>query len=279
MSLRNQPYIPLYVDDFLTDEKLNECSAKSVGVYIKLLCLMHKSDEYGTILLKQKDEQGSNDIENFALKFTKHMPFSKSIIEESLIELIEEKVLFIEDRKLCQKRMIKDNAISILRSQSGKTGGKKTQEALKSAKAKYKANIQSNYVIENVIENVNINNKKKKVVEKKDSEIQLIYPFNSSEFIEAWGLWKKYKKEEHKFSYKSIITEQATINDLVKIAGGIESECIRFIKHAITKGWKGLYKPTDYSVDETQPIIKKNSNRPDYSNLKQKIETTLSGGN
>lgn len=26
MALRDQPYLPLYVQDFLTDEKLRECS-------------------------------------------------------------------------------------------------------------------------------------------------------------------------------------------------------------------------------------------------------------
>ena len=124
MALRDQPYLPLYVNIFLTDEKLNECSAKSVGVYIKIMCLMHKSEEYGKILLKQKDLIGANIIENYALKFTKHLPFSKTIIEESLRELIDEKVLFLEDDKLCQKRMIRDNELSIIRSEIGSKGGK-----------------------------------------------------------------------------------------------------------------------------------------------------------
>ena len=57
MSRREQPYIPLYAMDFLTDEKLRECSAESVGVYIMLMCVMHKQEEYGTILLRQKDRQ------------------------------------------------------------------------------------------------------------------------------------------------------------------------------------------------------------------------------
>ena len=57
MSLRNQPYFPLYVQDFLTDEKLNCCSASSQGVYIKIMCLLHKSEVYGELMLKQKDKQ------------------------------------------------------------------------------------------------------------------------------------------------------------------------------------------------------------------------------
>ena len=73
MALRDQPYIPLYVQDFMTDEKLSECSAESTGVYIRAMCIMHKSQEYGTVLLKQKDKQTHN--KNFAVK-CRLMPYS-----------------------------------------------------------------------------------------------------------------------------------------------------------------------------------------------------------
>jgi len=71
MALRDQPYIPLMVKDWLTDEKLKECSASSLGVYVYIMCAMHKSREYGTILLKQKNKQTSDQIENFCFKNTK----------------------------------------------------------------------------------------------------------------------------------------------------------------------------------------------------------------
>jgi len=149
MALRDQPYLPLYVQDFLTDEKLIECTAKSTGVYIKIMCVMHKSGTYGKILLKQKDEIGANDIENFAFKLTKHLGFSKPVIEESLRELIDEGVLYIKDKTLCQKRMISDNELSIKRAEIGKEGGKKTQLALKIAKAKKEANTEYENEYEN----------------------------------------------------------------------------------------------------------------------------------
>jgi hypothetical protein len=66
MALRDQPYIPLYIQDFLTDEKLIECSAQATGVYVRLMCIMHKSEDYGKILLRQKDKQKPKQIENFA---------------------------------------------------------------------------------------------------------------------------------------------------------------------------------------------------------------------
>lgn len=39
----------------------------------------------------------------------------------------------------------------------------------------------------------------------------------SQKFNEAWEEWKRYKKEEHGFVYKSEITERKAIKKLVKI--------------------------------------------------------------
>jgi len=127
MALRDQPYLPLYVQDFMTNVKLNECSAESTGVYIRLMCVMHKSEEYGAILLKQKDKQHGKQILNFAYKLAKQMPFPLEAIERSLEELINEEVIILDGDTLFQKRMVKDNNISLARAEAGKRGGKMTQ--------------------------------------------------------------------------------------------------------------------------------------------------------
>lgn len=141
MALRNQPYLPLYVQDFLTDEKLIECTALATGVYAKTMCVMHKSEVYGTILLKQKDKQKDKQVENFALKLAKFLPWSLEVIIEGLEELLFEGVLFIEGDFLKQKRMIKDGNISDKRAVAGSKGGKKTLgKDVDFAQAKYQAN-------------------------------------------------------------------------------------------------------------------------------------------
>jgi uncharacterized phage protein (TIGR02220 family) len=135
MALRDQPYIPLYVQDIMTDEKLNECSASTHGIYIKgIMCLMHKSEDYGTILLKQKYKQTKKQSKNFACQLVKHLPYTVDEISNAIDELISEKVCYFDGDKLCQKRMIKDNKISILRSRSGKKGGDKTGKIFALAK-------------------------------------------------------------------------------------------------------------------------------------------------
>lgn len=152
MALRDQPYFPLYVQDYLTDEKLNNCSASSQGIYIKIMCLFHKCDPYGGILLKQNDKQSENICFNFARKLSKQLPFDSIEINEALIELLHEKVLLIDGDFLFQKRMVKDNDISNKRSEIGSKGGKKTQNKNKNfAKAKSKANSEYENEYENVV--------------------------------------------------------------------------------------------------------------------------------
>jgi hypothetical protein len=120
MALRDQPYLPLYIQDIMTDEKLNECCAATHGIFIKgIMCLMHKSEEYGKIVLKQKDQQNANSVRNFAAKIQKHTPYSVEQIEAALFELLAEKVLYIDGDSLCQKRMIEDNIKSEQKKKAG----------------------------------------------------------------------------------------------------------------------------------------------------------------
>ena len=165
MALRDQPYFPFYVDDFLTDEKLNECSAKSTGVYIKILCIMHKMEQYGSIELKQKYKQNGskNVIEGFGEMLTKQMSFSYKEIFDGLTELIEEDVLQLQGFTLVQKRMYKDGEVSRKRAEAGSKGGAKLTEVDKqnasktTSKSEAKAKQIPVYVNEYVNEDVNDN--------------------------------------------------------------------------------------------------------------------------
>ena len=149
MSLKNKPYLPLYIQDYLTDEKLNECNPASQGIYIKIMCLMTKSKEYGVILLEQKYQQNSSKVENFACKLVKHLTFTKEEIESALDDLIKNDVLQLNGDRLEQKRMIRDAYISDERAKAGKKGGDKAKFAKGFAKAKNIANTDIDNDIEN----------------------------------------------------------------------------------------------------------------------------------
>lgn len=126
MALRNSPYLPLYVQDFLTDEKLVDCSASANGVYIRLMCILHKSEPYGKILLKQKYKQNESMCLNFASMLLRQMPYSISEIHDGLEELLDNKIIEIEGDYLLQKRMVKDGELSEKRAVAGQKGGKKS---------------------------------------------------------------------------------------------------------------------------------------------------------
>lgn len=156
MALTNQPYIPLYVRDWLTNNKLKMCSTSAHGLMINIMCLMHKEDEYGTLLLKQNFKHHQDICLNFASYLARLLPFDKGEIFTALQELLNESVLVLEGEKLICNRMIRDASISKIRAKTGSEGGKNTQKKIKSfAKAKSEANGQANYQANTEYENEN----------------------------------------------------------------------------------------------------------------------------
>jgi hypothetical protein len=151
MASRKQPYLPLYVQDFLTDEKLMECSAEATGVYIRLMCIMHKSEEYGTFLLKQNINQEAT-LDDFAHKLVRFMPYEFEVIHRALHQLIDLEVIAMENCKLLQARMIRDNNLSIVRADAGSKGGKQTQVALAKVRRKVEAKPENENEIDICIE-------------------------------------------------------------------------------------------------------------------------------
>ena len=161
MALRGQPYLPLYVQDFMTDEKLIECSAESVGVYIRLMCVLHKSEEYGTLTLNIRNEKTGEVCYDFARKLLRYLPYDIETINRGLRELIDNDVIQINGDTLSQKRMVKDGNISAARACAGYAGGKaKSQYSKTPSKpaskilAKVVANAETATVIDNDNNNV-----------------------------------------------------------------------------------------------------------------------------
>jgi uncharacterized protein YdaU (DUF1376 family) len=226
MAFRDQPYLPLYVQDFLTDEKLMECSASATGIYIRLLCIMHKSEEYGVILLKQKDKQTDNQIKNFAIKLAKYLPYSTEEIMSGISELLSEGVLQNGGDKLSQKRMIKDNAISIIRSNAGKKGGLKTQFAKAKDEAKDEAKLQASTENEIEYETASIS----------DTVI-------SNKIEEYWEKWKNYKKAEFGFNFNSEISELESKKDLLRLSNNDAAQAMKIIDYSIACSYKKFVIP------------------------------------
>lgn len=182
MALTNQPYLPLYVQDWLSNNKLKFCSIGSHGLMINIMCVLHKENEYGTILLKQKYKQNGSKVKSFASMLAKLLPFELAEIEPCLHELLDEDVLTIENNILLCKRMVKDAALSMTRAIAG---SKRVKGSKDFAPAKPQANAESESEDENTNEN------------KDDNTIEILDPYPFENFWELYDkkIGKKLKIE------------------------------------------------------------------------------------
>lgn len=143
MPLPNLPYLPLFVQDWLSNKKLKLCSPAAHGLMINIMCLAHKEDEYGKVLLNQKFKQSPEQIDNFAAMLVKLLPFERAEIRLGLAELLEEKVIHIDGDTLVCNRMVRDAQKSVTRSNTGKLGGKRSAQRRNFAQANSQANTQA----------------------------------------------------------------------------------------------------------------------------------------
>ena len=81
--------------------------------------------------------------------------------------------------------------------------------------------------------------------------IDIKYPFQSLEFYDQWQRWIKYKKDEHRFSYKTKDSQETALNNLFKDSGGRENIAIEMINRSIGNGHKGLFKPSNNGQQDT----------------------------
>ena len=95
--------------------------------------------------------------------------------------------------------------------------------------------------MENENENENRNvievKNRKRIVKEKPTN-----PFSEA-FIEVWEQWKDYKRTSHRFSYKTIDSENIALAQLAKTSQGNEEFAIEMVHHSIAQGYKGIYAP------------------------------------
>jgi hypothetical protein len=270
MALRNQPYIPIYVDDILTDEKLMQCNTEALSIYPWIIFILHKQEEYGKILLKQKHKQSEKQIENFAKVISRLLPFDLQYILIGLDDLIEEKVLRIEGDYLIQKRMVRDNEISVMRSNVGKKGQKvKKENQQNNQDILLKQSDKQNTVIGNVNDNVigdnniptpntNTGSQKSKPRNRKDKPgvFDFPLPFQSEEFKQAWEKWFNFRIKSGR-AYK---TDDGVKNSLKKLQEMGEELAIQSIENSVSAEYQGLFVPTinkqNNGQKQKQTIIK-----------------------
>ena len=233
---RAQPYLPLYVQDVLTDPHLCACSASACGVYLYLLCVFHKQEEYGVYRLW--DEPSNEDVfPLFAAQLSRQMPLSAGEIEPALRELVRRNVLLLEQNSLICPDMVRQNAVSVQRAAAGQKGGSKTQskksgtkESFASAFALAKSEANSENEIEIESEN-EIDKKRIEGVKGEEGE--------PNRFEQTWQVYpRKVEKAAARKAYDARLRDGWSPDELFAAASEYAAMCRkekreqRFIKHA-----------------------------------------------
>jgi uncharacterized protein YdaU (DUF1376 family) len=119
-------------------------------------------------------------------------------------------------------------------SRSNNRKGKKTEQVKKISKS-YVNHMETETETETITETNN----------KKGIDFQ-----NFSElFKEKWSEWKKYKKDQFNFTFKSGSTEQTSLNQLQTLSNGNEHTASKIIEQSIANGWKGFFAIKSESND------------------------------
>ena len=88
--------------------------------------------------------------------------------------------------------------------------------------------------------------------------------FIGDEIIEYWNLWKDYKSKQFKFNYKTVQSEQAAFDDLVRLSEKNCENAIEIIKQSMANGWKGLFE-LKISQNKTLSTRSDNKNQRDVA--------------
>ena len=83
---------------------------------------------------------------------------------------------------------------------------------------------------------------------------QVVSPF-SDKFSQTWELWKEYKHEAFKFTFKSPISEQGALNKLVRLSGGDETVAVEIVEVSIANQWEGFYALKDKNGTGTTKVV------------------------
>lgn len=219
--MTKDPAFLFYPQDWLTGTMTMPFDER--GKYITILALMH--------------QQGRMSEETICF-----LVGSVSVILKSKFK-IDENGFWYNER--LEKEIEKRAAYSKSRYDNGKKGGRpKKEETEKKPYGKPRRNHMVNHMgnhTEDVNEIEDVNEKENKNV-KSDEEIML--PWNDVSFVLMWSNWKKYKLGEHRFKYKTHISEQMALKELCDLSEGHCSNAIKIIEKSISKGWKGFFKLT-----------------------------------
>jgi hypothetical protein len=236
------PYFQFEPAEYLTKD-VSFCSLSAQGLFINL-CAYYWQRE---------------------CSLTKEQILRRLNYPKELNELITEGVIDLEGENIIIKFLDVqyDNATtkSRINSENGAKGGRPKKPKRNPKESEIKPN-------QKPIKSESKGIREEKIIED-DIKIELVFPFHSENFVYQWQIWKTYKKEQHRFTYKSEATEQAALTQLQKMATNQERKAIEILHHTMANGWKGFVEPKTDPRKETQDA---------FQAVKDKINFDFSDG-
>jgi hypothetical protein len=121
---KRYPWLKFYPTDWQADERLGLCSLAARGLLAELMCVMHRAEPYGHLLVNGK--QPSDPMLARLVRAS-----SRGELRRLRAELIDNGVLSVlDDGTIYSRRMVRDAARSRVGQQTGRMGGNPALKAL-----------------------------------------------------------------------------------------------------------------------------------------------------
>jgi len=131
------PWMKWWPADWLSDEKLRLCSLAARGLWMDLLCVMHRCDHRGCLQQASGKPFTDEQVARIA---------GCAVDEASLLlkELVETGAASVSEQGvIMNRRMVRDESLGQVRRRAGRKGGKKTGNLLKQNSSKTQAKSQA----------------------------------------------------------------------------------------------------------------------------------------
>lgn len=206
--MAKDPAFLFYSNDFLAG--VQDLTFEERGQYITLLCVLHQKGRINDKTIKLCVGNAAADV------LAKFRQDSAGLwYNERLEEEIEKRRAHAEKQRLRA------------------TEGWKKRKNEGSSKPETSHGNATAMPLEDVNENVIVNKDLSK-----SKKAQIVFPFQSEQFNQAWANWKTYRKQSGK-PYKSELSEQAALK---KLSLYPEHIAIKMIEESIANSWQGLFE-------------------------------------
>ena len=171
------PAFQFYPSDWRSDNGVQALSYFERGVWFEILCLMHESEQRGKLLLNGKPM--SDEV------LARLLGLDKQILTKALTTLLEYGVASRDDDgSLFSRRMIRDENLRLIRTESGKKGGNPSLVNQNPTKAPTKTEKQVN---QKSTPSSSSSSSEEKNIKKEKLEIPLPEDFTVTEAMNAWA--------------------------------------------------------------------------------------------